>query len=434
MIQAGIIAIALLLIMIFLNIPVAFALIITGFGGLIAVLGLEAALSSMAVIPFEQTNSYDLSVLPLFLLMGEFVSKGNIAKEAYMMARSWFGQIQGGLAVATTAACALFAAVCGSSTASAVAMGQITYPEMKRYNYDDKLTTAVIAAGGSMGILIPPSSAFIIIGILTQLSIGKLFIAGIIPGITQAVFYIVTIIILCKINPKLGPASAKTTLKEKFGSVKEPWPIVLLFLLVIGGIYGGIFTPTEAGAVGAFGALVIGLARRQLKGQSLAECLLDAAKMSAMIMALIVGSFIFNKFLALTRIPPMMGNYIATLGLSKIAVVVVILVIYLIMGCFFDAYAIIILTTPIFFPMIMALNLNPIWYGVLMVRTMEIGMITPPFGMNVFVLSGTVNIPVGTIYRGIVPFIIADLSNLALLTAIPFISTFLPDMMMSPSA
>ncbi len=343
------------------------------------------------------------------------------------------GHVKGGLAVATTIASGLFAACCGSSTAEAVAMGKITYPQMKRYNYDDKISSGVLAAGGTVGILIPPSTAFIVIGILTELSIGKLFLAGIIPGITQVVFYVITIAIVCRINPSLGPPSDKMSTREKLASLRKPWPIVLLFLLVIGGIYGGIFTPTEAGGVGAFGALVIALAMRQVTKQNFAECLADAAKVTAMIMAMIIGAFVYNKFIALTRITFVLGDFIIALGLSKILVLLLIVIIYLILGCFFDVYAMVVLTVPIFFPIITALGFNPIWYSVIMVRLMEIGLITPPFGMNDFVIAGVLNMPVGTVYRGVLLFLIADMLNLALLIAVPSLSTLLPSMMIATS-
>jgi C4-dicarboxylate transporter DctM subunit len=430
----AIIAFAFILLLVFLNVPVAFALIIVGIFGLVAVVGLETALASIAIISFEQVSHYQLAVIPLFILMGEFVSRGNIGRDAYVMARAWLGRMEGGLAIATTVACGMFAAVCGSSTASAITMGQITYPEMKRFNYDNKLIAGTIAAGGTIGILIPPSTAFIVVGILTEVSIGKLFIAGIIPGITQILFYVLTIAIICRISPQLGPASAKTTLKEKVNSLKGPWPILVLFFMVIGGLYGGVFTPTEAGAIGVFGALLISLVRRQITRQSFAECLFEAAKISAMIMALIVGSFIFNKFIAVTRVTFVISDYITKLGLSTLVVLLSVLVIYIILGCFFDIYAIVVLTVPIFFPMMMALHVNPIWYCVLMVRVMEMGMITPPFGMNLFVLAGTINLPMGVVYRGVMSFIISDFLNLALLIAIPSLSTFLPDMMITSSS
>ncbi|MFH1647839.1 MAG: TRAP transporter large permease [Chloroflexota bacterium] len=429
--EVGLIGFALMLILILMGVNVAFCLITLGFIGLAMIIGINPALSSVAIIAFERGSAYEFAVAPLFLLMSAFVSRSDIGKEAYEWARTWVGQFKGGLAMATSGACGLFAACCGSSLASAVAMGRIAYPEMKRHNYDSKLSTGIIAAGGTLGILIPPSMGFILIGILTQMSIGKLFIAGIIPGIICVGFYIVTIYIMCKINPSIGPASPKTTLKQKIGSFRLTWPVLALFLLVIGGIYGGIFTPTEAGGIGAFGALVISLVRRQIDKTGIWECLLDTAKMSAMMMALIIGAFIFNQFLAVTRIPFVASEWVTGLGLNRYYILIIIIFLYLILGMVFDIYAILILTLPIIFPTMMALGFNPIWYAVIMVRVIEVGLISPPFGINLFGLAGVVDVPMGTLYRSVVPFIISDILNIALLIAVPSLSTFLPEIMLS---
>jgi C4-dicarboxylate transporter DctM subunit len=418
------------MIVILLGVHVAFALILIGFVGLTMIIGLGPALSSLALIAFNKVNSYDFAVVPLFLLMSAFVSRSGIGKEAYETACAWVGQLKGGLSMATTVACGLFAACCGSSLASAIAMGQMAYPEMKRYNYDSKLSVGTIAAGGTLGILIPPSIGFIVIGILTELSIGKLFIAGIIPGILEVLFYVGTIYIMCKFNPRLGPALPKTTLGQKIGSLRLTWPVVLLFLLVIGGIYGGIFTPTEAGGIGAFGALALSLARRQLTGYGFIQCLLEGAKMAAMMLALIIGAFVFNQFLAVTRIPFVTSEYIVGLGLSKYAILALILFVYILLGMIFDIFAILVLTIPIIYPTMMALGFDPIWYAVIMVRVIEIGLISPPFGVNLFGLAGTVDVPISTMYRGVMPFLAADILHIALLIAVPSLATFLPEMML----
>ena len=428
--EVGVAGFVIIMIVILLGVHVAFALILIGFVGLTMIIGLGPALSSVALIAFNKVNSYDFAVVPLFLLMSAFVSRSGIGKEAYETACAWVGQLKGGLSMATTVACGLFAACCGSSLASAIAMGQMAYPEMKRYHYDSKLSVGTIAAGGTLGILIPPSIGFIVIGILTELSIGKLFIAGIIPGILEILFYVGTIYIMCKFNPHLGPALPKTTLGQKIGSLRLTWPVVLLFLLVIGGIYGGVFTPTEAGGIGAFGALALSLARRQLTGSGFIQALLEGAKMAAMMLALIIGAFVFNLFLAVTRIPFVTSEYIVGLGLSKYAILALILFVYILLGMIFDIFAILVLTIPIIYPTMIALGFDPIWYAVIMVRVIEIGLISPPFGVNLFGLSGTVDVPIGTMYRGVLPFLAADILHVALLIAVPSLATFLPEKML----
>ena len=428
-VEIGFIGFAFLIVIIMLGVNVAFALIIVGFGGIVLINGLGPALATLETVPFERATNYEISVIPLFLLMSQLVDVGNIGKEAFDMARAWLGQYKGGLAMATTGACGLFAACCGSSLASAVAMGRVSYPEMKRYNYDDGLSVATAAAGGSIGILIPPSMGFIIYGILTQISIGKLFIAGIIPGILQVLFYMATISVICNLNPHLGPPTPKTSMRQKFDSLRLTWPVILLFVLIIGGLYVGIFTPTEAGGIGAFGALAIGLVRRQITGSNFADSLLQTAKISAMVIALIVGAFVFNQFLAITRIPFVTGEYIAGLGLNKYVVLFIVLILYIILGMLLDIYSACVLTIPVIYPVMMGLGFDPIWYGVIMVRIMEMGVISPPFAMNIFALAGVTKVPISRIYRAIIPFLISDIFHMALLCAVPWLSTLLPALM-----
>jgi len=429
-VEIGLLSFILVMVLILFGVHVAFALIPIGLLGISLILGFEPAISSVVLTSFDRVRDYDFAVVPLFLMMSAFISRSGIGEEAYRTACAWVGQLRGGLSMATTVACAIFAACCGSSLASAIAMGQMAYPEMKRYNYDARLSVGTIAAGGTMGILIPPSIGLIVIGILTELSIGKLFIAGIIPGILEALFYLFTIYILCRTKPELGPALPKTTVSQKFFSLKLTWPVVLLFLLVIGGIYGGIFTPTEAGGIGAFGAFVVALARRKLNGADIVSCLHEGARTTAMMVALLIGAFIFNQFLALTRIPFVTSELIVSLGLGKYAVLFLVLVVYILLGMLFDIFSILVLTIPIIFPMIVTLGFDPIWYAVLMVRVVEIGLITPPFGINLFGLAGIVDVPISTIYRGVMPFLIADLFHVALLIAVPSIVTFLPKLML----
>jgi C4-dicarboxylate transporter DctM subunit len=427
---AGLLGFGLMIGLVLLGVNVCFAIIISGLTGLIVTIGMGPALSSVAIIAFERATDYTFAVIPLFMLMSAFIATSDIGRQSYEMSRAWLGQARGGLAMATVGACALFAACTGSSMAGAIAFGKISYPEMKRYGYQARLALGTIASGATMGILIPPSMGFIIIGILTQISIGKLFIAGIIPGILQMTFYIILIFIMCRINPQLGPAGPKTTLKQKITSVRMTWPVICLFLLIIGGMYGGIFSATEAGAIGAFGALVIALVQRQLTRSSFSGALLESAQVTGMIIALVTAAYIFKQFLAISRIPFEFSEYIADVGINRYIVLTILIVVYVVLGAVFDIYAIMLMTVPIIFPIMESLGFDPIWFGVIMVRMMEMGDITPPFGFNLFALSGTLpDAKINDLYRGIVPFLITDLLHVGLLVAVPSLSTFLPNMM-----
>jgi C4-dicarboxylate transporter DctM subunit len=430
--MAGLIGFVLMMVLVLLSVNVSFAIIISGLVGLALIIGIEPALSSMAIIAFERVTDYTFAVIPLFMLMSAFIANTDIGKESYETSRALIGQAKGGLAMATVGATGLFAACTGSSMAGAIAMARIAYPEMKRYGYEAKLALGTIAAGATLGILIPPSMGFILIGILTEISIGKLFMAGIIPGVLEIIFYIVLIFFLCRVNPQLGPAGPKTTVKQKIVSLRLTWPVVCLFLLIIGGIYGGIFTAAEAGAIGAFGALVISLVKRQLTGANFVESLLDTAQVTGMMIALIIGAFIFKQFLAITRIPFVFSDYVAALEINRYLIVALLVFVYILLGMIFDIYAIIVMTVPIIFPTMTALGFHPLWFGVIMVRLMEVGEITPPFGFNLFALSGTIpDVQITDLYRGIIPFVITDMLHIALLVAIPMFSTFLPEMMIT---
>lgn len=426
----GLIGIALLVIFIFSGVPVGVTMALIGFGGFISILGLEKALSNMSLIAFDTANHYSFAVIPLFLLMSSFVSRSGIGEDTYKAARTFVGHIKGGLAMATVVGCGLFAAVSGSSMATAVAMGKVAFPEMEKLGYDPKLSIGSIAAGGSLGLMIPPSMAFILIGILTEVSIGKLFMAGIIPGILEIVAYAVAIYIICKINPKAAPSVPNTPFMAKVRSLKYTWMVAVLFIAVIGGIYGGVFTPTEAGAAGAFGALIIGLVTRRFKRGDVSYSFLDTARHASMIMVMVIGAFIFVRFLTYTRIPNIASQWIVTLDIPPLVIISIILVSFLFFGMFFDMYAVVILTTPILFPIIVDMGFDPIWWGVLMCRMIEIGMITPPFGINLFGLAASADVEVGTMYRGIIPFVIADIFVVAILVAFPILSTFIPNLAM----
>jgi C4-dicarboxylate transporter DctM subunit len=429
-IEIGLIGCAILVILILIGMNLAFTLVIAGFIGFSLIGGMQAALGNLAIIPFDRMTNYSFTVFPMFMLMGSFVSYGGIGKEAYEMARAWFGHLKGGLAIATIGACGAFAAVQGTSLAGSIVMGKVSYPEMRRAGYSMPLAAACISVGGTLGILIPPSMGFILIGIMTDLNIGTLFIAGILPGILVVCFYMATILIMCRFNPSLAPSLPKAPWRERMATLRLTWPVVFLFLLVMGGIYGGVFTATEAGAIGAFGALILALVRRQMSRQSFWNSLWDTARMMGMIIVVLAGVFIFNAFLAITEVPLKLGEFLSSLPFSRYGVLVIILIFYIILGMFFDVIAILVLTIPILYPAMQALGFDLIWYSVLMVRIIEIGEISPPFGINLFGLKGVIDAPLGAIYRGVIPFIISDFFNLALLVAFPVISTFLPERMM----
>jgi tripartite ATP-independent transporter DctM subunit len=428
-VEVGFLGMGVMLVLLMAGTHVGFTLMLIGFGGFAMIGGYNAALSNMAILTFDKLNNYHFAVLPLFLLMGAFISQTGIGREAYESARAWIGHLKGGLAMATIGACGLFAACVGDSLAAAITMGKVAYPEMKRCGYSRYLSVGVIAAGGTIGILIPPSIGFVLIGILAEMSIGKLFIAGIIPGILEVVFYLATVYIICSITPNAGPPIHKTKFKEKIISMKYTWPVVVLFVLIIGGIYGGVFTPTEAGGIGAFGALTIGLVRRMLSAKLIYECLMDTGKTTAMIMVMIVGAFMFNAFLAVTQIPYICTDWITGLAVPRAVILASIIIFYVICGMFFNIWAVVILTVPIVYPAIEGLGYNMIWYSVVMVRVIEIGLITPPFGINIFGLYGTVDATMREMYRGIIPFFIADCVHVAILMAFPILSTWLPSIM-----
>jgi tripartite ATP-independent transporter DctM subunit len=409
--------------------PIGIAMGLVGFLGYCSVIGFQAGLSQLELVPFRVGSEYLLSVVPLFILMGQLALHAGLSKDLYETSYTWFGQLPGGLAMATIGGCAAFAAVSGSSLATAVTVGSVALPGMRRYKYDDKLALGSIAAGGTIGILIPPSIVFILYGILTEQSIGSLFLAGILPGILTVSVYFATILILVGFLPKLGPRGPKTGLKGKFLSLRNTWGMVILFALVLGGIYLGLFTPTEAGAVGAFGALVIGLLKRRITWQNLFRGLLDTGRTTAMLLMIFIGAMIFNYFLAVTNLPLHLAQVVTDNMYNRHMVLLVILLMYLLLGCIMDPGSMIILTIPIVFPIVQSLGFDPIWFGVVIVIVAEIGCITPPVGINVFAVKGIAgNVPIGEIFKGIFPFWIADIVRLLIVVLIPQIALFLPNL------
>ncbi|MFP3912076.1 MAG: TRAP transporter large permease [Desulfobacteraceae bacterium] len=426
----GILGIVVMFVLLALGMYIGMAMALVGFLGLCVIVGWDSGLSILGITPLAEGSSYTLSVIPLFVLMGQFAFISGISTDIYKTVYAWMGRFRGGLAMATICACAGFAAVCGSSLATGATMGMVAIPEMDKYKYNQRLSTGCVAAGGTLGILIPPSIGFVIYGILTHESIGRLFMAGIIPGILLAALFILTIYIQCRINPEMGPRGESTPWRVKIKSLSGTWGILSLIFLVMGGLYFGVVTPTEAAGVGAFGSFVIALFKRKLNLEGLMQCLLETGKTTAMIFLIIIGANMFSSFLGLAKIPMGLAEFIAGLDLPKTVILIAILLIYILMGCVMDCYAIMILTVPIIFPVIEALQFDPIWFGVLMVIVLEVGLITPPVGLNVFVLKAAArNVPLTVIFRGILPFLAAAFLVLVILMIFPEIATFLPSRM-----
>ena len=418
----------LLFVLLAAGMPIGFAMGTAGLVGSMVMIDFDAALALLGQTAYETTITYELGVVPLFVLMGYFASSSGLSESLYRACNVWLGHRRGGLALATIGGCGAFAAICGSSLATAATMSQVALPEMRRYNYDESLATGSIAAGGTIGILIPPSVILVLYGILTESNIGDLFLAGIIPGILTVIAFMVTISIVTRINPEVGPRGQKRTFKEKMTAFKDVWGTVLLFALVIGGIYLGWFSPEEAAGIGAIGALVLGMLARKMSVKIFLQCTMETVRTTAMIFTILIGAIVFNNFLVLASVPTAMGDWIETLPLGPTAILIVILLIYLVMGCALDSLAMIILTVPIFFPVIAALGFDPIWFGIVVVMVVELGLITPPIGMNVFIIKGIApEVPLGTIYRGVLPFVIAQILLIALLVAVPKIALFLPE-------
>lgn len=428
-VEVGIIGIIILIILLFSGIPIGVGMGLIGFLGFAYLSGFQSALGVLKTVPYSTFSQYDLSVIPLFILMGAFAFNSGLSEDLYRTVYKWLGHLRGGLAMATVGACACFAAICGSSLATAATLGAVALPEMKKYNYDPALATGSIAAGGTIGILIPPSVILVIYGIITELSIGKLFLAGFIPGILEAVFYMITISILTKINPALGPRGPKTTINEKFIALGKTWEVFFLFIVVIGGIYFGIFTPSEAAGVGAFGAFIFGVLRKKLKWKNFKESFIDTSKTTGMIFIIILGAMFLGYFLSVAKLPSELARFVSELPVNRYVILIMILIVFLLLGCIMDSMAIVLLTVPIFYPLILKLGFDPIWFGILVTRMTEIGLITPPVGLNVYIIKGISDVPMGTIFRGVAPFLIADLCQVVLLIGIPELSLFLPSLM-----
>lgn len=416
--------------LLFLGAPIAFGMGLVGFAGFAWLTNWHAALAMLGQISYETTISDDLSVLPLFILMGSFINRAGLGQELYDCANAFLGHRRGGLAMATVAACGGFAAVSGSSMATAATMSKVAMPAMRRYGYADSLAAGSIAAGGTLGILIPPSVIMVLYGIMTSTDIGKLFIAGIVPGIIGIGFYIVAISTVTWINPKLGPPGERSSWRQRMVALSKIWGVLLLFIIVMGGIYLGLFTPTEAAGIGSGGAFLFAIARRKLTLRILFNVLVETARTSAMMFILLIGAIVFSNFINIAGLPGQLSSWLAALGAAPMLVMLCILAIYIVLGCLLESLSMILLTIPIFFPIVKSLGFDPIWFGVIIVVVVEIGMITPPIGLNVFVLKATLkDVPVTTIFRGVGYFIVADIVRLALFVLVPQIILFLPALM-----
>jgi C4-dicarboxylate transporter, DctM subunit len=426
---AGIAGIIILLILMFARMDVGLSMVCIGFLGFAYISGMKGALSMVAATPYGVIAYYPFTVIPLFVLMGALVSHTAMGSDLYNSAYKWFGHLRGGLAVSTVVACGMFAAICGDSVAETLTLGKVALGEMKRFNYADDLACGTIASGGTLGILIPPSIAFVVYGILTEQSVGALFMAGILPGILLVIIFVMVIMISAHINPIKAPAGPKTTFKEKIVSLKNTWMAVCLFMLVLGGIYAGIFTPTEAGAIGAFGAIVIALVARRLKKTNFLESISEAGTTTASILLLMTGAFIFMRFLSVSKLPFIMASSIQGLGYSPYIIFAFVVLIYIILGMFMDIVACIVLTVPLILPVMTSIGFDPIWFGVVTVIVNEMGLITPPVGMNVFVLSSISSTPMSTMFRGVWPFVGGMIVLIILLTIWPQIALFIPSRM-----
>jgi tripartite ATP-independent transporter DctM subunit len=419
-----------LFVLIFLRVPIGIALGIAGALGYWVLSGYGPMMALLGSLPFDVTYNYDLSIIALFLLMGNFAMVSGMSRDLYDMARSLVGHWRGGLASATIVGCAGFAAVSGSSLASAVTMGRVALPEMKRYKYQARLATGCVAAGGTLGILIPPSTGFIIYAILTEESIGQLFLAGVLPGILLTLLFMTTIAIMTRLNPEIGPAAPRLPMAERLHAVLKSYALVGIVFTVLGGIYFGVFTPVEAAAVGAFLTFALTAARRKLTWEITKFCVVEAIKTFAMVYLIVIGAFLFNSFLALTQIPAELAQFVGTLDLTPLAVLILIVITYIVLGTFLEGFSMLVLTIPIVFPLILDLGYDPIWFGVLLVVILEMSLISPPLGLNVFVVKGISDgVPMGEIFKGILPFWAAMLVCAAILIAFPDIALLLPETM-----
>ncbi|MBO0756682.1 MAG: TRAP transporter permease [Bradyrhizobiaceae bacterium] len=419
-----------LFVMMLLRVPVGMAMGLVGVTGFGFIVGSGPALKMVSQTTMRTVTDYTFGVIPMFLLMGAFVTNSGMSRQLFRAANTFVGHFRGGLGIATVAACGGFAAISGSSVATAATFSTVAYPEMRRYGYPQSFATGVIAAGGTLGAMLPPSTVLAVYGIITEQDIGKLFIAGVLPGLLAISMYITTIVVLGALRPGFLPEGKRSLWKERLAALREIWAPLLLFIFVIGGLYGGLFTPTEAGGMGAGGAFVIGVLSGRLSRADIRRSLLQATRTAAAVFTVLIGALLFGYFLTITQTPQKVTEFLTTLGLGRYGVLALIMLMYLVLGCLMDAMAMIILTVPIIFPVVTALGFDPIWFGVIIVMTVELGLIHPPVGMNVFVIKSVVSdVNFTTIFVGVLPFIITDLIRLVILIAFPIIALWLPSRM-----
>lgn len=410
-----------------LRVPVGMAMGLVGVTGYGYLIGMEPALKMVGQTVMRTVTDQSFAVIPMFMLMGALVSVSGISRELFRAANAFLGHLRGGLGVATVLACGGFAAICGSSVATAATFSKVAYPEMRRYGYPSSFATGVIAAGGTLGIMIPPSTVLAVYAILTQQDIGKLFMAGVVPGLLAILMYMLTIGLIVMVKPGFLPAGERKPWTERVASLKDVWAPLALFVFVIGGLYGGVFTPSEAGGMGAAGAFILGVLRRRLSLPQIREALLEATRTCAAVFTVLIGALLFGYFLTITQTPQKVTEFLTGLGLNRYALLAIIMGLYLVLGCLMDAMAMIILTVPIIFPLILQLGFDPIWFGVIVVMVVELGLIHPPVGMNVFVIKSVVpEVSFTQIFRGVLPFIGIDLVRLVILIAFPVITLWLP--------
>ena len=420
----------LLLVLFFLGMPVGFAMAVVGFCGFCYVVSFKAALNMVGTDLWFTFSKYGLTVIPLFVFMGYLAFNAGIAERLYNAAYKWVGHWPGGLAIATIGADELFAAICGSNTATAATMGAVALPQMKKYNYDTRLSSGTVVTGGTLGTVMPPSVVMIVIGLQTEQSIARLFLGGILPAILLGILFVLTILVLCRLNPKFGPAGPKTSFTEKIKSLPGVIEAIAIFVLVIGGLFVGLFTPTEAGAVGVFFTFIVTVATHRLTWNGFISSIMETLKISCMVFVLVTGAIIFGRFLAVTRIPFMVADFAAALPVSPHIILAFVLLVYIIGGCVMDALGFLVLTIPIFFPLGMALGFDPIWYSIILTMVTTMGAITPPVGVNIYVVKALApEIDIGTIFKSVSYFLLACIISIVILIIFPQIVLVIPGML-----